>query len=129
MIRATADAVLALLQAQPVTVYDGPPPNLPDVRYVVLSMSGGIRTADRLCGDELNDDVTFSTIAYGIGTEQVRWAQEKAHAALKDAAVVIAGRNCQRIKHSDSQPIEADFDVDPPMLSALDVWRLITFPS
>lgn len=130
MIRAHHNAVLGLLTGVAnLTVYDGIVPNVPTLPYAVLWASAPLRWSDRMCGDQGNARELFATTAVGATADQVGWVQEKVHAALVDVRAVISGRSCERIKHSDSAATAIDYDVDPPVLTAVDSWLFVSVPS
>ncbi len=130
MIRAHRQAVLAKLQAVPqLTTYDGLVPNLPEHPYVVLWMSAPNRLSSRMCGVQSDAVQTFATTAVATDANQIGWVQEKVHGALVDAAVTVTGRSCERVKHEDTAPIDIDYDVDPPVLTAVDIWRFLSIPA
>lgn len=130
MIRAHHNAVLSLLTGiSNVTVYDGLVPDLPSLPYAVLWASAPLRSTDRLCGTQLNARELFSTTAVGSTADQVGWVQEKVHAALVDARATVTGRSCERIQHYESASTDVDYDVDPPVLTAVDSWLFVSVPT
>ncbi len=129
MIRAHRSAVLDLLDVPNLTVHDGLVPNLPVLPYVVLWMTGPRRVTHSLCGVQSDADLTFATTCVGSDAEQVEWAQEKVHAALVDSRITVAGRSVTRIQHEDSAMPDVDYDVDPPVVTSVDVWRLLSVPA
>lgn len=130
MIRAHRNAVLALLSGIPnLTLYDGIVPNVPALPYAVLWASAPLRWSDRMCGTQENARELFSTTAVGATADQVGWVQEKVHAALVDVLAVISGRSCERIKHAESAATDIDYDVDPPVLTAVDSWLFVSIPA
>jgi len=131
MIRAHRNAVLGLLTGIPdLTVYDGVVPNLPALPYGVLWASAPLRWSDRMCGDQMNAREQFQTTAVGYTAVQVGWVQEKIHAALVGVRPVVAGRACERIQN-DRPPgqMDIDYDVDPPILTAIDLWLFVSVPA
>lgn len=129
MIVAHRTAVLELLEQTGNHVHDGAPPNLPPLPYVVLWSSGLRRVGSRWCGDQDDADMLFSTTVVAKTGADVARVQENVHAALVNAPVAVSGRSCQRVKHEDSQPADPDYDTDPPLITAVDVWRLISVPA
>ncbi len=131
MIVAQHDAILALLESvSDLSVYDGAiTAALPPRPYVVLWASAPHRTSDRLSGFPDVADTTFSTMAVADTARDVAQVQEWANAALLNAAVTVAGRACQRIKHEGSADAEVDYDQRPPVITAVDAWRLVSFPA
>ncbi len=131
MIVAQHDAILALLQAVPaLVVHDGAVIGiLPPRPYVVLWASAPHRTSDRLAGFSDLADTTFSTTAVADSARDVAQVQEWVHAALLDAAVTVTGRVSQRIDHTRSAAAEVDYDQRPPVVTAVDAWRLVSVPA
>lgn len=132
MIRAHHQAVLGLLTGiSDLTVYDGIVPNLPALPYAVLWASTPLRYTDRMCGDQINARLVFSTHAVASTSVQVGWVQEKLNAALLGATVTVAGRSCERIQsfeYGSGKP-DIDYDVDPPVLTAVDSWLFVSVPA
>lgn len=128
MIREYPTLVLAALEAQGLTAYDGEVPDRPALPYVVAWFSAPLRSSDRITGDQWNGEASFQTTAVADSAEGVRWVQERVQAALVDARVSIPGRRAQRVKHDSTQPTRADRDVSPPVLYAVDTWSLLTVP-
>lgn len=130
MIRAHRNAVLALLTGVPgLTVYDGIVPNVPALPYAVLWTSAPLRWSDRMCGVQGNAREMFATTAVGTTADQVGWVQEKIHAALVDVRVTVTGRSCERIQHVESAAMDIDYDVRPPVLTAVDSWVFASVPA
>jgi len=130
VIRAHHNAILGLLTGIPnLVLYDGIVPNLPVLPYAVLWASAPLRYADRMCGNQINARELFSTTAVGSTADQVGWVQEKLHAALLGAPVTVAGRSCERIQHVESAATDIDYDVDPPVLTAVDSWLFVSVPA
>lgn len=125
-----ADAVLTLLEAvDNLTVYDGDVPDLPSLPYVVLWIAEPLRTAGRLSGEQDDAQSTFQTSSVGSTPEQARWAQAKVHEALLNRRPVITGRSSTRVKHDSAPPVRADYDVDPTVFTAVDLWSAYTTPA
>lgn len=131
MIRAHADAVLALLFAVTgPTVYEGAHvTNEPGEAYIVVWLGSPDLEADRLSGEQQKAVDTFTTVSVGRDTAQVRLIQEKVHAALLGMRPVIDGRTTTRIKHQPSPPIREDRDVSPSVVEGVDVWQFMSVPS
>lgn len=128
MIRSHVNAVKALLTS--VTTYDsGKVPDNAVLPYVVLYADGGHATADNLAGDPTHRQWQWQTTAVGADPDQARWAQEKAQSDLLGKTPTVPGRVCGRIVHDLTRDAVADFDVAPPVIYAVDRWRLQTYPT
>ena len=129
MIRAHANAVLALAQAGAVTVYDTAAPALPAYPYAVLRFDSGrrVRSALTAVSDTLTETVTCTSV--GLDRVQSQWVAEKVTALLLDVRPVVAGRTCAPLEHLDTQPSRRDDDVAPPLFYAVDLFRFISVPA
>ena len=142
MIRAHLDAVLALLA--PLTV---PPASMlvrdgtvddeshpvtatapPATPYVVVSTDSMPMRGDRLADwSSILDGLLYVTCV-GSDRREAQWAQEKTRALLLDVRPTVAGRSCWSLKLVDGDPMRPDRDVTPPVLVAVDVYRLASTP-
>lgn len=129
MIRAHLAAVKTKLELAGLIVYDGTVPPGATVPYVVLFPDQGQASSTRF--DQVSDQRVFrvQTTSVASTVEQARWAAEKVHGALLDAVLTISGRATWPVRHETSRPIERDDDVTPPLMYAVDVWRLQSVPA
>jgi len=118
-------AVLALVDSVPnVTVYDGTVPDHPSLPYVVVRTDSGTwtRTALTAASDQITMDVYATSV--GESRDQAQWVSEKVMSALLDVRPTIVGRTCAPIESIQSQPVQRDDDVSPPLCYVVDVLRL-----
>ena len=130
MIRAHVDGVLALLRATAnLTVYDGVVPNAPVLPYVVVWSDQGRAEATALA--HVSDWRTFTVQTTYVGSTQVqvRALAERVETALLDKRPGVTGRTTGPLTKELTQPVRQDTDVDPPLLYALDVWRVSSVPT
>lgn len=131
MIRAHVDAVLARLRADSIladSTFDGQVVGTPE-RYCVVYSSGGVRNSERLTGRSVFADFSFTIHSVGSTAEQARLVEERVIAQLLDWTPTIAGRNCRRMMHVVSRPVDMDKDVSPPLFYGVDVFDLTTAPA
>lgn len=128
--RSHAAALLALLSAAPgVTAHDGAVPDGAAPPYVVLRTSSGPRTRTGLRA--VSDLVTVDAWCHSVGEtrEQAQWLADRVADALVDEVPAVTGRTCWPIEHLASQPVARDDDTRPPLMHAVDVFRLRSVPS
>ena len=130
VIRAHVDVVLALLTAVPnVRVHDGIVPDKPTLPYVVVRTNSGPRSRSSLAvsSDHLTLGIWCTSVA--ANRAQAQWLAEKVTGALLDVTPTVAGRACFPIEAVNSQPVQRDDSVNPPLMYAVDEFRLSTVPA
>jgi hypothetical protein len=130
-IRAHAKAVVDQLQTDADlngVVFQGLVLNRPK-RYCTVHMDSGRRIADRFTGPQVQQDYTITVHSAGTSTEQAQWVAERVYAALLGVVLAVPGRKCHRVRAIDSQPVELDRDVTPPLFYSTDVFELVSDPA
>lgn len=128
--RAHVTAVLTLLDAVPnLTTYDGLVPARPVLPYaVVWPDSGRAERSSILAASNVVASEMYVTCV-GSSREQAQWVAEKVDAALLDVRPTITGRSCWPIEQVLTRPVQRDDDVDPPLVYAVNVYRLASIPA
>jgi hypothetical protein len=130
-IRAHAKAVVDQLQTDPIlngATFQGLVLNRPS-RYCTVHMDSGRRIADRFTGPQSQQDYTITIHSAGTSTEQAQLVAERVYAALLGVVLTVPGRKCHRVRSIDSQPVELDRDVTPPLFYSTDVFELVSDPA
>lgn len=129
MIRLHVAAVLALVDAVPnVNVYDAIVPNDPALPYVVVRTDTGPRTRSSILATSDRLDLTVWCTSVGATREQAQWVAEKVAGALLDVRPTVSGRQCFPIESVNSQPAQRDDAISPPLMYAVDEYRLTSIP-
>lgn len=132
MIRAHADAVLALLAADTsIRVYPAVVPGSPVLPYAVLFAGPPGATATALDGRSTWRQFRFHINTVGSTAQQVFALAERIEARLLDVVPVVAGRRTGPITRTleTPQPIQRDDDVSPPVLYCADMWEFVSVPA
>jgi hypothetical protein len=122
-------ALLALIQAAGVTVYDGAVPDRPTLPYAVLYADLGTHTAQSLANDPDWTDLRFQVTSVGVLPASARIVAEKSLGALLGVRPTVPGRRCGPIRHDSSQPIQRDDDQQPPLFYATDQFTVSSVPA
>lgn len=129
-IRDHANAVLARLRADTVLAgctFEGVVIDRPD-RYCTLFLDNGEWEADRFTGPQ--DVATFTATIHSVGStaEQAQMVAERVFAQLLGFTPTVANRYCRRIRHVNSQPVQLDQDVSPPLYWCADTFSFTSSP-
>lgn len=65
----------------------------------------------------------------GTGPEQAEFQADKAAAVLLQPGLEVAGRTVMYVTREDSQPVQRDDDLDPPLYFITDTYVVATTPS
>lgn len=131
MIRAHKNAVLARLKLDSVlstATFDGEVSGTPS-KYCVVYVNSGRRESERFSGP--SQFATFAITIHSVGTtaEQAQLVAERVFAQLLDWTPTVVGRNCRRIRHAVSRPVDMDKSVSPVLYYAVDVFDLTSAPA
>jgi len=98
-------------------------------RYVTLFMDSGDWVQERLTGPQ--STATFSLTFHSVGStaEQAQYVAEKVFLQLLGFTPNVPSRECRRIRHVNSQPIQLDRDVSPPIYYCVDQFELTSDPA
>jgi len=120
-VRAVDDAVIALLKADGLTVFDGYVPVdtsskvVPvDLPFIVYYGAPGIEGTLRLSGRRSVRTVGFMVTFVGIDRNQAKWAGEKARTVLSRARLTIDGRKTGLVDVLTSPWVWRDDDMLQP---------------
>lgn len=132
--RSYRDVVLAQLRVSPfsgVDVFDtevsgsyGERPR----RYIVLFTFTDPADVDRLTGPAVDHDVRFITRSVGRTPNEAMFAADHVMAQLRNARLVMSGRNSRPVRHVSSDPIRRDPDVGDGLYFYDDEWSWFTTP-
>lgn len=114
MITEHHDAILALLEPLPHTLYDGQVPDRPVFPYAVVFMDTDTEFATKLCGVSDVAEFRFQVNSVGLSRAAVDIVADAVRVLVLDVRPVVAGRKCDRIDKETSIPIRADTDVTDP---------------
>lgn len=131
-IRDHVAAVIGLLQASGLAVFDGGAPDGAAPPYAVVYADQGATSPQSLSFRSVQRSVTAQTTCVGVNPEQARWAAEKVEGALLDVTPTVAGRVCWPIRREASQPVRRDDDLPgttEARFYAIDVWRFQSAPA
>lgn len=122
--RVVAGMIDALLeQTEGLTVYDTVVPGQRPQRYAFFNLRNLIGAA-RLGGrDDDEADWLLTVTSVGTTTDQARWVQAAVLRHLLDVRVSLPGWRSTPIQHTDSQPVDLDDTVMPPLPYAVDSFR------
>lgn len=126
--RLHAAAIEALVEAA-VTCHRASAPNNAAPPYVILHADQGHGRVTSYAADTDHLTFTFQTTSVGVTDEQAKWAADKARGAVEDVRPTVSGWSCRRIRQVDTQPVDRDDKIDPPLFYAVDVWQYIATPS
>jgi hypothetical protein len=131
VIRAHAKAIVARLEEDLIlrgSTFQGVVTNRP-ARYCTVFMDSGLRVVERFNG--LQTEVTFGVTVHSVGTtaEQSQLVAERVMAQLLDYRPIVAGRDCRRLRHVSSVPVDLDTDVSPPLYFSVDQFDLTSSPA
>ncbi|WP_223690109.1 DUF3168 domain-containing protein [Leifsonia poae] len=135
MIRAHVNAILARLREDTVLqgfTFEGVV--LPDVqenrpqRYCTIFTNSGYRTVERLSGPSATATFTYTIHSVGTDPQQAQAVAERVFAQLLDYTPTVVGRQCGRLRHAASQPVQVDTDVKPPLYYCVDQFDLTSDP-
>ncbi|QLQ37989.1 hypothetical protein [Micromonospora robiginosa] len=141
MIRAHADAVLALLAAAPGTgplaVYDGAVPedatgrSKPPPYALVYFADADPEEPDSrpLSGRPARYVLRAYVHSVGLTASASRSVGERVRAALLNVRPTVAGRQCWPIRREDGQPPQRDDSTGSPVMDRVDVYRLESEPA
>jgi hypothetical protein len=130
-IRAHAKAVIDQLETDAIlsgATFQGNVINRP-TRYCTLHIDSGRRIADRFTGPQSQQDYTLTIHSCGTSVEQAQLVAERVYAALLGVVLTVPGRRCRRVRSIDSQPVELDRDITPPLFYSTDVFELVSDPA
>lgn len=116
-IRGTAAAITARLTSDSIlagSTFQGVVTDRP-TRYVTYFLNGGPRVSNRLTGPSNEIDYTIITHSVGTTAEQAQLVEEHVQAQLIDWTPTVSGQICRRVRMTDSQFIQLDTDVTPPL--------------
>lgn len=116
-IRKTAAAMKDQAEVDPIlsgSTFQGVVLNRPN-RYMTFFLSGGPRKQSRLTGPSSVYDYVVVTHSVGTTPEQAQLVEERTQKQFVDWRPNLDGFDCRRMQLSDSQPIELDRDVNPPL--------------
>lgn len=123
MIAAHIDAVKAALDAE-LDTYDGAAPDDAAAPYAILHSDDGPEGVVMHDGRRVVRTWTVSTQHFGESPWSVRWAAEKAEAALLNKRLTVAGRRTTRVRRLSSQGMRTDDTVPGSRLFyTVTVWR------
>jgi len=106
--RAHTTAVLSLMRATGVTVYDGRVPDAPSYPYAVLYPDLGMLTPPMLTNVSCELTMTLYVHAVGTTRDQAQWVAEKIRDALIDVRPAVTGRHLWPIRQDITRPPERD---------------------
>lgn len=126
-----APILAALRAATPaLTVSDGPvdPQNPPALPYVVPYIHVDLPPAVGF--EEASDMATCTAIVHSVAgnADAVRKVADRVMTALQGLRPVIAGRDCGRVRHVDSQPADWDRSTGRLVMWRVDVYEYVTAP-
>jgi len=130
-IRAVKNALLARLRADPVLkdcTYEGVVTTRP-ARYVTVYSDSGLREAERFTGGQWTSTQSFTVHSVGSTPDQAQFVAEKVFAQLLDHVLVVPERQCRRIRHGSSQPVQLDSAVSPPLWYTVDEFDVTSTPA
>lgn len=131
MIRAHKQAIIDRLKADPflaAITFDGLVTDGPS-HYASVFMNNGYREAERLTGPPVT--ATFTATIHSVGTtpDQAQLVAEHVFAQLLGHTPTVTDRQCRRIRHAASQPVQADRDVTPWIWFCADQFDLTSDPA
>jgi hypothetical protein len=132
LIRAHVDAVLERLRADAVladSTFDGDVTGSPE-RYCNVYVNNGVRDQTRFTGPQSRAEFSFTIHSVGTDRKQAQLVAERVFAQLLDWTPTVPGRQCLRMRHAVSQPVQKDPDTaDPTYWYGFDVFDLISDPA
>ena len=133
MIQAHADAILALLRADPdLTVHDGHVPDGSEPPYVLVYVADADpeQSNSHSLTAESTRHVTWA-YCHCVGANQIaaRAVAQRVRAALLDVTPTIPGRACWPIRREDGQPAQRDESTGVVVVDLVDVYRLESVPA
>jgi hypothetical protein len=131
VIRAHANAIVARLKEDQIlaaATFQGVVTNRP-ARYCTVFIDSGARAVERFNG--LQSEATFGVTVHSVGTtaEQAQLVAERVMAQLLDYRPTVTGRDCRRLRHVSSVPVDLDTDTTPPLYYSVDQFDLTSSPA
>lgn len=132
--RSYRDVVLAQLRVSPFSDVDVVDTEMTGAyqdrprRYVVLFTFTEPSDVDRLTGPAVDHDVRFITRSVGRTPNEAMFAADHVMAQLRNARLVMSGRNSRTVRHVSSDPIRRDPDVGDGLYFYDDEWSWFTTP-
>ena len=115
--------------AQALAVYDSRPSD-PTYPYVIVYADGGVKSSDREADERITHRQGFQTTVVGRSAAQCRAALDRATGRLENWRPTVTGWTCNKVDHSDSQPIQADESLpDRTLFYATDQWSFVADPT
>lgn len=111
MITEHAQAVLALFDEFPHTVYDGQVPDKPAFPYVVLYLDTGVESATKLCATSDMANLRFQATSVGLTAEAARIVADAVRDRVLDVRLSVTGRSYDPIRHENGIPVRQDTSV------------------
>lgn len=130
MIRAHKDAILTRLRQDSVlstATFEGVVTDRPQ-RYCTVFTNSGYRSVERLAGPSATATFTYTIHSVGSTPEQAQAVAERVFAQLLDFTPTVANRQCGRLRHAASQPVQKDSDVTPALYYCVDQFDLTSDP-
>lgn len=130
-----AGALLGLLRANPLlanVVYDGRPPRVPDLPYVVAYIHvefPKIADGNTLAGDSRTALTRAICHCVGADTPAARAMGYQVRAALLDVTPTVAGRDCDQIGQESSQVPTKDESTGTPVMDQVDTYHFYSYPA
>ena len=129
MSRAIDDVVFARLrEVAGLSVFPGGEVEGQPSRYVVVWVNSGVRSADRMTGEQANIRKTYTVHSVGSTMQHAGWVNDRVLAQLIDFRPTVDGWSFQRLKHEVSRPAQIDRDVNPPLAYLVDQFDLYGTP-
>lgn len=110
-VRAHAAAVVGLLEAAGLTVYDADVPSAPSLPFVAVYAGSGLLVPQSLTFRSVRRDFGFQTTCVGASAKSAQWVVEHVEAALVNVTPTVEGRTCWPIRQEASQPVRRDGDL------------------
>lgn len=96
-------------------------------RYCTVFTNSGYRTVERVTGPSATAEFTYTVHSVGSTPMQAQAVAERVFAQLLDYVPTVEGRQCSRLRHAGSQPVQQDFDV-PDLYYCVDQFDLTSDP-
>lgn len=124
-------AVLTRLKSDPLLAscgFEGVVTTRPET-YWTLFTDSGVRYSDRMSGLPTSGRLNYWIHWVGATPEQAQRLADHGVPLLAGWQPTVAGYAPARMRHLDSQPVELDAAVRPPLHFAVDHFQLITQPA
>jgi len=113
-------------------VFEGDVPPLngePRNRYVNVYVNSGVRRVERFMGSQSEATFTYTVHSVSVSADAAQELSDRVMAQTLDHVLIVEGRVCRRLIHTNSQPTAIDRDISPPLWYAVDQFDVTSSPA